>query len=265
MSVLTLPEAIEKNRLGVVQLVLMALATTPEEIKILGKTHISHILGSGFFINDEAYIITARHVIQSGREEILRIPVRNKKILIGIGLPNSERFIGNTLLEDFDIIDEDTGYDLALLQLKRNPFNREVSSKIKDEKGVEIPIPASALILNPNKPIEGQRIGISGYPLQERVLISSSGHIASIWKVPYYLADIEVNPGNSGGPVYLIDDASVIGVCVSLKPSPIRSKNGKYVVVNGQIVYASSGLTNIIPTKYVIELLERNGIEGLYI
>src|SRR5205085_6189322 len=30
-----------------------------------------------------------------------------------------------------------------------------------------------------------------------------------------YLADLEVNGGNSGGPVYLVETAAVIGVCVA--------------------------------------------------
>ena len=258
-QVFTLSEAINKIRLGVVQICIIAHATNKEEMDILNGPFISHILGSGFFITKKAHIITARHVILDGQKSLAQIPVSKKNMYIGIGLPNSERFIGNTVLEDFTLIDEDPDYDLALLQMTKNPFNQEISSGVTI-KGTSIPVPASQLKLNPKRPIEGQRIGISGYPLQERVLITSSGHIASVWKTPYYLADIEVNPGNSGGPVYLVEDASVLGVCVSLKPSPIRRKDGKHLVINGEEAYASSGLTNVIPSKYVIDLIERNGI-----
>jgi len=241
----------------------MAYASNKEEMDILkGRSFISHILGSGFFVSDKAHIITAKHVIVDGQEILAKIPVNNKKLCIGIGLPNSERFTGNIVLEDFNLIDEHPVYDLSLLQMKKNPFVAEVYSGIVIMNN-PVPVPALHLKLNPKRPIEGQRIGISGYPLQERVLITNSGHIASVWNTPYYLADIEVNPGNSGGPVYLVDDAGVIGVCVSFKPSPLLNKDGKPLVINGKQAYASSGLTNIIPSKYVIDLIERNGISYL--
>lgn len=260
---MSLMEAIDKIRLGVVQIVFYLSPEPQEFIEFQARfkrSFLNIILGSGFFVNSEAHIITANHVIQKGREFFTQYDIGIKKILIGIGLPNSDYFIGNTVLEDFQIIEEDSEHDISILKMNRNPFQNEVNSGLK-KGGRNLPVPAEFLQLNGDRPIEGEEIGISGYPLQERVLITNFGHIASIWKSPYYLADIEVNPGNSGGPVYLVNDASVIGLCVSYKPSPIRHLNGVQVEVNGQPIYTSSGLTNIIPIRYAIDLLKRNNIE----
>jgi hypothetical protein len=44
-----------------------------------------------------------------------------------------------------------------------------------------------------------------------------------------YLADLEVNGGNSGGPVYRLTDAAVIGVCVATQTAPgsVRRRGGR--------------------------------------
>ena len=255
---MSLINAINNVRSGIIQLIFMA-TFSPEQMKKIGRPFLSQTLGSGFFINSEAYIITARHVIQEGRIILEQFDANDKRIHIGIGLPNSERFTGNCVLVDFDIIDENVSHDLCLLKLRKNPFKNEIGSGIIIN-GSAIPIPAISLRLNSTRPQEGQKIGISGYPLQERVLVTNSGHIASVWQDPYYLADIEVNPGNSGGPAYLIEDVSVIGVCTAYKGAPIKNQDNKNVNINGQELYYSSGLTKIIQSKYIIQLLEKNNV-----
>ncbi len=73
--------------------------------------------------------------------------------------------------------------------------------------------------------------------------------------------DVEVNPGNSGGPVYLEDDASVIGVCVSFRGSNIWTDDGTIATILGRQLFYSSGLTTIIPSKYILDILEKHGID----
>ena len=72
-----------------------------------------------------------------------------------------------------------------------------------------------------------------------------------------YLVDSEVNPGNSGGPVYLVESAEIIGVCVATKPAPVRDEQGNPVSINETKLYYSSGLTVVIPSRYVIRLIEQ--------
>jgi len=141
--------------------------------------------------------------------------------------------------------------------------------------GKELPLSCAPVTLNPIIPREGERISISGYPYPNKpVLVTNSGTIASVQllklkEIPIpghpiqkrpqayevHLGDVEINPGNSGGPVYLESDASVIGVCVSSVRSPAWFGDGTFASIQGRNIFYSSGLTTIIPTTYVIELL----------
>lgn len=259
---MALAEAIDQIRSSVVQILFSATGLSTDLQQRVGAPFIIKILGTGFFVNSDAHIITARHVIQKGRGlmEQVKANARACNIFVGLVLPNSENFVGNKVLIDFDLVDEDANHDLALLGLMKNPFQGEVSSGIRIGKNV-IPVPAVAVQLRPDRPREGQWIGISGYPFQEHVLITNSGYIASVWTMPNYLADAEVNPGNSGGPVYLVEDASVIGVCVASRGTPIWREGGEVARILDQELYYSSGLTHIISTRFVIDLLDRNGAE----
>ena len=111
---------------------------------------------------------------------------------------------------------------------------------------------------------------MSGYPLSYPTLITTAGIIASAWDsnsmdvVPEgappgftipdmpdsYLADVAVNPGNSGGPVYLQDDGSVIGVCVAFTIA--EAGNG------GVPLRYNSGLSIVVPIRYAVDLLSRH-------
>jgi len=168
---------------------------------------------------------------------------------------------------------------LALLKLKRNPFKGEVRSGFVIG-GKEVPLLFGTATLNPNRPEDGAAVGISGYPLGQPVLVTNAGWMATSWafeiteapipgapqwfRIPdiadAYLADIEVNPGNSGAPVYLIEDVTVIGVCVGSKPAPVRDQLNNDVIINGRRLFYSSGLTTVVPVRYVIELLRKHNL-----
>ena len=193
-------------------------------------------------------------MILAGIEFLSRITAERKIFSVSLGLSNSRNFVGNRVGVSFEVIGEDNDYDLSLLRLNQNPFRGEVTSGIRITDK-ELPIPAGAVRLRRERPLDGQEIGISGYPLAQRVLVTNSGHIASVWADPNYLADVEVNPGNSGGPVYLVEDASVIGVCVALRGSNVWNEHGE-----PQKLFYSAGLTSIIPAEHVIELLNRHEI-----
>lgn len=254
---MNLTEAINQIRSSIVQICFSATELSPRLQQQTGAIFLTRVLGAGFFINSDAPVITARHVIQEGRRLIQDIEANNKRMLVGIGLPNSENFRANTVLLNFDVVDENQNSDLALLKLSSNPFQGEVSSGIRiGEK--DIPVPAEVARLNPNRPKEGQWVAISGYPFGERVLVTNSGHVASAWTSPNFLIDAEVNSGNSGGPVYLVEDASVVGMCIAYKGSPVWREGGKIARILDQPLYYSSGLTEVVPASRIIDMLERN-------
>ena len=252
-----LPQAIEQIRPSIVQFCFMATDLSEKLHQQVGAPFLKKVIGTGFFVNDDGCVITARHVLQGGMQLISRVDAGRKNMFVGLGLPNSENFVGNTVLVDFGLVDENENHDLALIRLRRNPFRGEVSSGVR--MGVnDVPVLTGVVRLNPDRPLEGQSVGVSGYPFDKSVLVTNSGCIASIWTTPNYLADVEVNPGNSGGPVYLIDDTSVIGVCVATEGSPVWHDRGEAAQILGHTLYSSSGLAHIIPTKFVTEILEKN-------
>jgi len=233
------------------------------------------VCGTGFIVNEDAYVITAGHVIQFDHSIAEQLQVGQLRICVGLAMPNAENIRGNFSIVDANLIEQDAFHDIALLKLVRNPFRNEVRSgfKIGDK---EIPLLYGVATLNKTRPKDGAAVGISGYPLGEPVLVTNAGWMATTWSfttrlgatpilgtkqwfheldvADCYFADVEVNPGNSGGPVYLIENATVIGVCVGSKLAPVRDSRGN--IVNG--LFYSSGLTKIVPIRYAIELLQKH-------
>lgn len=115
---------------------------------------------------------------------------------------------------------------------------------------------------------------MSGYPLNSPTLITTTGNLASGWasteqqisdngnirtvNINNYLADISVNPGNSGGPTYRVDDGCVIGVCTAYQNAPLMftDQNGGQAEINGRPVGINSGLSVVSPIKNVLDLVD---------
>lgn len=229
-------------------------------------------LGTGFIINSDGYVVTARHVVQAGHRIATEKGLPEWWIMVGLAERNTENRRGNFMKVDSTLVDEDERRDLTLLKLNKNPFKGEVSSLFGEQDSLLFGIAK----LNPNRPRDGAAVGISGYPFGKPVLVTNAGWMATSWDselkvitdIPdrpkwyaeydigdVYLADVEVNPGNSGAPVYLSESATVIGVCVASLPSPIWDKTKK-----PQPLFYSSGLTRVVPIRYVIELLEKHNL-----
>ena len=180
--------------------------------------------------------MTARHVIESSRTLMARSP--GSYLLLGQAMPNLTGPI--TIRSSFnlvaaDIIEEDARHDIALVKARNNPFaNPQIFMKTPER---DIYLPQRTADLSTSEVRDGQPIAVSGYPLAEPALVTTSGAIASAFgtdiqeaQIPgappgitmpniadSYLADVAVNPGNSGGPVYQISDGEVIGVCVAFR------------------------------------------------
>jgi S1-C subfamily serine protease len=282
---MNLPEATEFLRPSVVQLTLsLDQLSSSAAVAFGGKFFLDLPLGTGFFVNEDGYVVTARHVVKAF--ENLRIEGR-KRLLVGMAGPNLENFRGISMrasfnLIEFDVLDEDARHDLVLLKLKRNPFKGETGIFVQagDEK---IEWLHKVAILAPGRPQDGEAIAVSGYPLRSTVLVTTSGNLASSWsyevqeiQIPgapvgfrkpdvadSYLADVRVNGGNSGGPVYSVESARVIGVCVSSPAVSVQYGNGDQepVTIGGRPLLYNSGLSNVVPIGYVIDMLRKHNLK----
>ena len=243
-------------------------------------------LGTGFLINEDGYVVTAFHVVRAfenfqGQGQ--------KHLLVGIAAPNLEKYKGLSMRGGFglagcDIIGEDARHDLALLKLKQNPFKGELGT-VAVVNGQKIEYAHKAATLLPGRPLDGEAIAVSGYPLSSTVLITTSGNLASAWAydvadvhVPgspewfrfpdvadSYLADVRVNGGNSGGPVYSVENGKVIGVCVASPLVPVLYIDGDHEIasIGNRPLYYNSGLSIVVPINYVIEMLKKNNLKWL--
>jgi S1-C subfamily serine protease len=249
------------------------------------------VLGTGFIVDVEnGYVITALHVIRGG-EQPITLPNGQPShplfdhMSIAMAIPNTTSKVLTSRADfsgvGFTVIARDERHDLALLK---------ATSQLKDSTAIETPDgnvtahPKQAVLyLGPLH--DGDAITVSGYPLNQNVLITTSGAIASsdaleiqmirppgapeYFSLPdiadSYVADVRVNPGNSGGPVYLTKSGTVVGVCVSFQPASVMSKtNGEYREVtqpNGAPLVYNSGLSVVVPAKYVADLLKQNRVK----
>lgn len=233
-------------------------------------------VGTGFICHNSGLVLTARHVTQDAFVYAVKQGLSNSQLLIGLAQANTENMRANFTLVGGEVVEEDARHDLALLRMVPNPFDGGVGSGIVIGD-TPIPLMFDVAATSPERPRDGTAIAVSGYPLSETVLITTSGVLASAWGLDIkeeqlpgapagftrpdikdsYLADVSVNPGNSGGPVYRSEDGVVIGVCVAFKKAPLLAGD-QPVVVNGEALAYNSGLSVVIPIVYGQQLLDRH-------
>lgn len=173
-------------------------------------------LGSGFFINEEGFLLTNSHVIQG-----------QTKISITLYIKKEDR-IETVVINKVKIIAVNSYRDLALLQIERE-------DSIKTLKINYVPFANFSTINN------GQSVFAVGNPLGlkrtvSQGIISTTNRNLEGQTQLYIQTDTPINPGNSGGPLF--------------------NKKGEVIGVNTLGVPYANSLGFAIPCKYVIDFLQ---------
>lgn len=260
-------DLIELVRPEVVQVVVrIALLDTTKPIPFsLNKLFIRPIFiaGTGFFVNDAGDVVTASHVVngvprtgEPGTQQIIQMLAQHgihADTLIGVSLPNVDKngltISSPTELFPVALVAVDARHDIAVFHATDNPFK----SKTKMFSGPGMPQRTTKFVqFATDRPRDGQEVFTCGFPLGEPGMVTTSGAIASAWKtkklltattddqaVEVYWADLRVNGGNSGGPLFRISDQAVLGMAVELGGS----------------------LGIVVPAKYISAFLTDHGIK----
>lgn len=222
--------------------------------------------GTGFFVNADGVVITARHVVRpSGAGQ-------PRHIEVGLALPERDemahgltaQMAGNFQGIDAVVLAEDATHDIVVLRTLANPFKGQLHRVVVF--GNTLPRPkVSFAILDPHRLRDGEGIFISGYPLGMPVLITTSGFIASSTEMPMdetsklegvYWADIHANHGNSGGPVFSRASGAVIGMQRAIR---LTNVEGQEKTTAHPLAY-NSGIAEVIPATYIAALLDSQHI-----
>jgi S1-C subfamily serine protease len=189
--------------------------------------------GTGFVVRDDGYMVTALHVVRKAESRLPEIQASGKQVVACLNAP-----AGAYECEEVEVVGTDDRNDLAVLKIKR-PMGPES---------------LRALSLASEKPTVDAELWAAGYPERNaRKLAVASGKFFS-GDVPgdasakvdpttpagkLWFAEMKVENGESGGPVYL-RNGSVIGVMVT------RSD--------------THAIAGFVPAQHVIDLLARSGV-----
>lgn len=212
------------------------------------------VIGTGFNIDESGIVVTCRHVLEPFLKDRLAPPTL-WAVFVSVDVQEEAvRFLLSPISYAFSYSHQ----DLAVVRL-RNPDHRLPFLSLGSTENVT----------------EGSRVVVCGYPLgwalQELGKSVSStfqvGIVSSVIphpafprrKLQFYRLDIPLNPGNSGGPVFLESDGTVVGT-VYERPQDIHS-----ITLPGDAgklhVPIPSGLTHALPIDHVepelIALLKR--------
>lgn len=183
------------------------------------------ISGSGFFINDQGYLITNAHVVSNAKSVYIQIPSFGKRII------------------DTSVIGFAPDYDLALLRV-----DEEGLALIRKELGAVpfLKLGDSDLIRRSDEVLA------LGYPLGQESLKSTTGVISGRESNLIQMS-AAINPGSSGGPLLNLN-GEVVGINRS---GVVEAQNVGYII-------PVNDLKTILPHLYKEKLLRKPFLGVLY-
>ncbi len=189
--------------------------------------------GTGFFVNEEGFILTNAHVFEEAQRCLVRAP--GAKILAKLSKPGAR----TATAVSCDLVGLDDLHDLAVIKVERSP--------LADSAGEQPPF----LLLDTSELPLGTHVAVSGHPLFAWVPVTQSGEIigreslrvsdTNLDPTEVLVLNIPLRPGNSGSPVYLAEANSVVGIVEQQEP-----------------LHPSQ--TVAVPVHYAIELLNRHSV-----
>jgi S1-C subfamily serine protease len=225
-------------------------------------------LGSGFIVNRDGVVATAQHVVKEAEDYVARGTAGSRRVGIGLAYP-VDAARGNFRVTPYDVIGEDQRHDLAIVQMREDPFTSDITGMTHASRDVRLRV--SAVELATGRPRDGLSIAISGYPLGQPVLVTTAGIIASSWATDVqavnsptktadvYLGDVQTNDGNSGGPAYRQGDGAVIGVLVSSPLTDVFELDAAGEAAPSGFL-TSADLSMIVPVQYLTDLMDAHSV-----
>ncbi len=203
------------------------------------------MLGNGFFINDQGYLLTSAHVLETFRD--------GGQPYILVSRPNSPpRLLQAT------VIATDSEHDIAILLATPNPFALKYKVTFLPLSGEPASLgqPVVALSLHPPRQQNAHTFEV---PRQDHffgeVLSYESTQLdKSARSSEVFLLSHPVNLGQSGSPVFALDSRAVVGL---IEGRWLRSSAVSSAKSSSQST-ATPGAA--IPIRYAIALLHRQSI-----
>ena len=271
---LGLSDAIERIRPSVVQ---VAAQWRDADDRIIGEP--MNTLGTGFLVHESGVFATAEHVVAAAYNGAPK-EARRTRILVAFAIPNFERR-GISMTQSFAFVEvaaiaRDATADVALLRTTK-PFSMSAGILASSNPSENVTMRHRVAVLSSGPLRDGERVATSGYPLEEPVLITTSGYIAGSpieqLRVPgghpawpflskrVVLADMQVNFGNSGGPVYRVPDGAVVGLTSQYKNTWLVSQDLEVLKAGDKPIPLNSGLSVIAPTDHILVVAAEHGID----
>lgn len=206
----------------------------------------NRVNGSGFVIADGSIVVTNYHVISKELDEN-----SNQKRVVFSGKGK------NAKVWETQILEVDELHDLAVLKIEGKLLPLSLGKEAFVEDGTEVAFTGFPI---------GAVLGL--YPATHRGIIAAttpviipvdntrqlSAKMLRRLRDPYfvYQMDATAYPGNSGSVVYDLEAGNVVAII-----NKVFVKETKEAVLSNP-----SGITYSIPVKYLIELLDKAGIDG---
>lgn len=150
--------------------------------------------GSGFIVSPDGYVLTNEHVVREAR-------------FVTVRLANGRETVG-------DVVRVNTPRDVAVIRLR------------------EQNLPAARMAVNYQPPI-GSDVYAIGTPRRESLDITMTRGIVSAYRdergQKYLQSDVQIHPGNSGGPL-VTADGRVVGIAVQGLMAGNASQNLNFFV-----------------------------------